>query len=384
MTDQRTLCRVAAALCLMLVGPSPGQDRSSETEIFRLQSGECFEGRQRLKRGEEFWVETVFGTRKVALDDLIGRTTVAAARERYDAELATLQDDDLEGHLRLARWCKVSGLTSALEARLSHVLRFDPERPEALTIVRALAEGFRPGKPNSMPEDKPRHQRRETDLLYAAARKANLAVAALIRERLSKLPDEVLMNENIDHAERGSEAQRWIAAGLLGRSNQVRRVKPLYRRALGDPSAAVRQAAVASLKAHDDGTTLGPLVRALTRGPSDATSVYAAEAMAGLGDQRAVAPLIGALRASEGGGVVRNHVVFTRQEAYVKDYDVEIAQAAVIADPIVDVVTEGVVLDVGVVSVVTQRRVFRQSLRRLTGVDHGYDVAAWEAWLEKR
>jgi len=39
----------------------------------------------------------------------------------------------------------------------------------------------------------------------------------------------------------------------------------------------------------------------------------------------------------------------------------------VIADPIVDIVTEGVVLDVGVVSVNTQRRTIKTALRRLGG-----------------
>ncbi len=42
----------------------------------------------------------------------------------------------------------------------------------------------------------------------------------------------------------------------------------------------------------------------------------------------------------------RAHLTVINHVAYVKDFDVEIAQAAVIADPIVDVVKEGVVLDV--------------------------------------
>lgn len=42
----------------------------------------------------------------------------------------------------------------------------------------------------------------------------------------------------------------------------------------------------------------------------------------------------------------RANLQVTTQVAYVKDFDVEIAQAAVIADPIVEVVREGVVLDV--------------------------------------
>jgi type II secretory pathway component GspD/PulD (secretin) len=42
----------------------------------------------------------------------------------------------------------------------------------------------------------------------------------------------------------------------------------------------------------------------------------------------------------------RAHLQVITHVAYIKDYDVEIAQNAVIADPIVDVVKEGVILDV--------------------------------------
>jgi type II secretory pathway component GspD/PulD (secretin)/tetratricopeptide (TPR) repeat protein len=42
----------------------------------------------------------------------------------------------------------------------------------------------------------------------------------------------------------------------------------------------------------------------------------------------------------------RANLTFLNQVAYVKDFDVEIAQAASIADPIIDVVEEGVILDV--------------------------------------
>ncbi len=42
----------------------------------------------------------------------------------------------------------------------------------------------------------------------------------------------------------------------------------------------------------------------------------------------------------------RAHLMVLNEVAYVKDFDVEIAQAAVIADPIIDKVREGVVLDV--------------------------------------
>ncbi|MCA9320975.1 MAG: hypothetical protein KDB53_09585, partial [Planctomycetes bacterium] len=42
----------------------------------------------------------------------------------------------------------------------------------------------------------------------------------------------------------------------------------------------------------------------------------------------------------------RAHLMVLNEVSYVKDFDVEIAQAAVIADPIIDKIREGVILDV--------------------------------------
>ena len=278
------------------------------------------------------------------------------------------------------RWCKVRGLSSGVHEELDAILRARPDHPEALALARRLAADFRPGsKRNPHERRRPRWARREVDLLLAAARRASLAQAAVIRARLELLPDEVRLNPVLDLIDRGTEPQRWVAAHLLGLSPSRRRVKPLYRRSLGDPSWQVRYQAVASLKRRDDGTTIGPWVKALLTSPHDSVRIFAAEALEQLGDARAVGPLIAAMR-SAGSRPPRNNVVVTRQQAYVKDFDVEIAQAAVIADPIVDTVTEGSVLDVAVVSVTGQRRIIARSLRSLTGARIGADPAAWERW----
>ncbi|MCA9317826.1 MAG: hypothetical protein KDB73_20240, partial [Planctomycetes bacterium] len=58
----------------------------------------------------------------------------------------------------------------------------------------------------------------------------------------------------------------------------------------------------------------------------------------------------------------RANLQVTRELAYVKDFDVEIAQASVIADPVVDIVKEGVVLDVRPI-VHSDRRFITMELR---------------------
>jgi hypothetical protein len=116
----------------------------------------------------------------------------------------------------------------------------------------------------------------------------------------------------------------------------------------------------------------------------------AADALGELGEPSAAdamvkaAPYVAA--GSEGG--TRAHAAFITQQAYVKDYDVEVAQSAFIADPKVDALTYGSVLDVRIGAVVTQRVQIIGSLRRaiakLEGADPGEDVSKWEAWLAAR
>jgi hypothetical protein len=78
----------------------------------------------------------------------------------------------------------------------------------------------------------------------------------------------------------------------------------------------------------------------------------------------------------------------TTMRSYIRDFDVEIAQAAAVANPIIDTTREGVVLDVAVAAVITQRveteAAYRRALVRLTGSDPGGDPARWAAWLAQR
>jgi hypothetical protein len=77
-----------------------------------------------------------------------------------------------------------------------------------------------------------------------------------------------------------------------------------------------------------------------------------------------------------------------KQFAYIQDFDVEVAMGSSIADPIVNVLTSGTVLDVAVVSVgqvhfARETRAIRVALGRLTGADPGNTNRAWLKWWEK-
>ena len=85
-----------------------------------------------------------------------------------------------------------------------------------------------------------------------------------------------------------------------------------------------------------------------------------------------------------GAGEIRNNISILTQNSYIRDFDVEIAASAFIADPKVDVVTSGVVLDVSLLAVNEVRTIlqsYRRSLIQLSKSDPGENPATWPTWL---
>jgi hypothetical protein len=74
--------------------------------------------------------------------------------------------------------------------------------------------------------------------------------------------------------------------------------------------------------------------------------------------------------------------------AYVQDFDVEVAQFASVADPQVNTLIEGSVLDVRVIgtseiSFAVESRKIRGALRKLTGENPGETNRSWLDWWER-
>ena len=139
---------------------------------------------------------------------------------------------------------------------------------------------------------------------------------------------------------------RAASARLLAELGDEAALRPLIFSAVRDADAGVRREAVEATKAfgHDD--TAIPFVRALASA-NPRMAGNAAQALAGLGDQRVVGYIIKRMHSS--GSSSRNFVAFLNQISYVRDYDVEIAQASNIANPDVATLQEGVVLDAKVI-----------------------------------
>jgi hypothetical protein len=166
-----------------------------------------------------------------------------------------------------------------------------------------------------------------------------------------------------------------------------------WRTAILDNDRNVRKEAVAIARRNGiaDGA-VNYLAPGLMHGSAE-IRVRTAEAFGGLADAEAIRLLVlagpnagKALAAADQG--VRAHVAFLQQQAYIRDFDVEVAQASFIADPKVDVLQSGTVLDVTVHGVIEQTvritRAYRSALQGLAGSDPGPDPRAWATWLMRQ
>lgn len=182
---------------------------------------------------------------------------------------------------------------------------------------------------------------------------------------------------------------RYHCAFKLGELGSQEALSPLVKAALHDRDEGVRDAAFAASMKIGHPALFVPYAKALFAS-SEPVRLRAAAALGRLGDVRAVEYLVKRYAIS-GGSSARNSISSMTSQAYVKDFDVEIAQAAQIADPIVGVLNSGAVLDAKVIGIygtmtVIETRVISQSLEDLTGRSFGPNPEAWKSWWgdEKR
>jgi hypothetical protein len=87
---------------------------------------------------------------------------------------------------------------------------------------------------------------------------------------------------------------------------------------------------------------------------------------------------IGAARRAPG-----RFAFFGKQVSLVTDFDVEVAQAASIADPVTNVITEGSVLEVRIISTRVSRAAMK-GMHRLSGEDPGSTEEDWLRWWREK
>jgi hypothetical protein len=187
----------------------------------------------------------------------------------------------------------------------------------------------------------PADEARTRSLLRSAA-SADPVIADAARTALAGAPEPILVKACLALLRDGAPQVRAACCRTLGEIGDEAALTPLIFSGARDNDPEVRKAAVlaAASFGHDD--TAIPFVRAL--GSENLRLVAnAAQALAVLGDQRAAGYVVKRLVSHGSSG--RNFVSFLKQISYVRDYDVEIAQASNIANPEVATLQEGVILD---------------------------------------
>jgi hypothetical protein len=379
-----------ALLALLALAPSapataqeaaPTQDTGREArEIDRLLTlldGRVIRARSRWN-GEAWEVRTAGGWKALppgAVDRVRTERDLLSEAKRLAREVPR---DDLDRRVALADWMLRQGLAEEGLEQLDRVLRAEADHELALAL---LADPPQPLRLAALSVEDPQ------ELLRAAAG-APPSVRELAIQRLAQVAGDDARELLQQALESHSVRLRTFAAVALRRLYPGQEVRPLAVRSILDGSEAVRREASLSLRAVGQPAVILPAVRAL-ESSHEGVRENAIESLGWMGYPAAVPPLIARLSAVQGAAMgqaaPRANIFVGRQLAYIQDFDVEVAQGAAIADPVVNTLTEGSVLDVRVVGVhifttAVETRRIRRSLAQLVGEERS--ARGWLEWWE--
>jgi hypothetical protein len=360
----------------------------------RLKDGRVLVGKVKIS-GKSLQVQTREKSLRLSMSEVEGIRSEAELREELRGLAERSPRDSAHSQLELARQAQAWALKPELWQHLDLALRLSEAQDKNQERLRSfLGELERDILPRRLRHASPKTRVRE--LLFRVRPTQPTSLRAAVVEILARMEDAA--DPLRRKARTASSSMQRLAAVEAIAKRQEGNGKPfMYRTAILDRSAAVRRDVMS--KAASQGDSL-EAIQYLAPGlghDSPMVRMRTADAFANLQDSSleegaAIDLLVtaGPLAAAGPlpGGSTRAHVAITSQEAYVRDYDVEIAQSAFVADPIVDVLSSGVVLDATVHAVVSVRTQvvdsYRRALTRLTGDDPGPRTASWSEWLQQR
>ena len=317
---------------------------------------------------------------------------VKAVREREKLNEAKklargVNKKDPQARVALAEWMFGEGLGAEALDELNPLLVKHPDQPQALALLKRE-------RPNlNLPRLEPNARSVTTYLRTVASTKP--AVKEVAVQRLAELDGTLDLQATLrQELVQSSQRRRAFAAHALRRLYPGQEVKAMLNRAVLDASDDVRIEACRALRDTEEPAVILPVIKALGSKSSSVRS-NAASALGNMGYPHAVEPLINHLStvhaAAQSGSGFRppaSNIFVGKQVAYVQDYDVEVAQGASIADPTINTLMEGSVLDVRVLAVsqsqiASEKAAVRRALTSLTGANPGHSTKAWEAWWDK-
>jgi hypothetical protein len=335
--------------------------------------------------------------------------------EEFSRRAAALGESDAEGWFRLGLWARENRVAS--REAFEKVIAIDPAHRAArrelgyelidgawLTSDEAMRKkGFvlaggryvLPAEADRLMREGLMEQAPVTDEHRTLAREISEAlrdedesVRAAAAEMVESLPDAALLDPMKKLLLAPHADTRVLAVKTLGRIGDRTALPYLIRTSMFDAKEDVRNAAFRSIAGFKDADVFYPYARAVFS-PEPLPSIQGAKALAALGDMRGVDVIL--RKVSFGlGAAGRANIMVGQQNSYIQDFDVEIAQAAAIGDPIVQTIRDGIILDVKVLGgygegwIVEQNRAYAGALQELTGRDFGQDWKAWRRYADEQ
>jgi hypothetical protein len=339
---------------------------------------------------------------------------VVAAGDSPEAEYAKRAEAarSADDHYRLALWCKDQGLAAYALREQRAVVTLDPDHRAARRAlgfeqVRGrwvsgkelmAAKGFVEHDGAWVTPEEYAHLAKD-DIAAAQAREARKAADEALKHVYN--PDASVRARSMGTIERLDAAYRLrplsIATRVRHTDVRMRAVKglgeldskdalpPLYKAAIFDTDETIRNAAVEAIKGTKAEGKIGPFVQALGS-PFAPVRVAAVKALGNMGDVGAVGPLIARYQVVGGSGQ-SVYISQTNQISFVQDFDVEVAQTSFIADPVIGVIQDGLMLNFRALSHsgtfdVYESSAYAESLSNLTDKDLGDNPKAWMQWYK--
>ncbi len=363
-----------------------------ERRVLTLSDGRKLRALSRQRDGvwevreRELWLVLPAGLVRSARTE---RELVASLHELS----SRIPSDDWPRRAALAEWMVEQGLlTEALQA-LDLVLGAQPDSEPARAV---LARAAIPIAFPRVCDDEDSTPRERIDALLRFGAQGRPALRELAAARLATLAEpSSVFDALVRDCTSGVVTRRAFAVLALRRLFPGKAARELLQRAAFDPSDEVREGAALGLRAVTNPQRIVPLVRLLGR-DDPAARIHAVEALGTLADAAALEPLLVHLarlapQSAASGGAPRAHVLFGSQVGYLRDFDVQIAQGAAIADPIPDSISDATQLDVRVVGVgvesitpAAERRAICRALADISGEKPSEDPERWFAWWKAR
>lgn len=347
-----------------------------ESVIVHTRAGQFLEAER--SPGEDAQERLWWGAGKQRREIPAGAVLEVFVRAELDAEYrkrAEALKDQPHARAALAKWCAEHGLWKELHRSLDPLLEDHAFDPAALAVLRSIA------LEHVVPKGRGDAEQIAWGLVLHGAQQLDLpTLRTMAALQLGKLPGAASALERARKSVRGEE--RAFALYALGLEAATKQVETGLAHAVLDADPRARQAAVQLVQHSGEADVIQPFLRALGSAHPK-VQLHAAQALGALRDPRAIDALIEKLSFGPG---PRSYILKVNQTSLISDYDVEVAQASFIADPVINVLQDGSALDVKVVGGGGQRvhgqvrGAVVDSLRRLTGAKLGADAAAWKAW----